>query len=160
MMPRVGCGGVWASNKDKAYFTYIDGMIELLCIDRLQHWHNNSQQLFRIFESLHIEVHSAALGIQSIQLAPTDIACWQRRNRLGVNRSLSNNSLPLGLIETVRCLARCWPLAISLVKDLEARAMHALQILLYASVDLIFGVPVHRGQPMIRVRRKCVHTSS
>lgn len=121
--------------------TYIDSMIKFLRIDGLQDRHDDSQQLFRIFEGLHIEVHRAAFRIDRVQLTPADIAGRQGQNRVRLVRSLCDDSLPLGLIKAISWLCRCWSLAVRLIKDLDARTMHALQVLLYPPIDLIFGVP-------------------
>jgi hypothetical protein len=117
-------------------------MVKLLCVNGLQHRHDDSQQLLRVLECLHIEVHTAAtLGIKCIQLTPTDLAWWKGCNGLRACWSLSYDSLSLGWVKAVGRLYRRRAFSARLIQELDSRAMHVLQILLYAPIDLVFGVP-------------------
>jgi hypothetical protein len=116
-------------------------MVQLLCIHGLQYRHNDPQQLFWVLEGLHIKIHSTAFRVQSVQLTPADIACREGRNSERTLWSFYNHALSLSLIETISGVTRCWSLAVGLIKDLDSGPVHALQILLYPSIDLIVRVP-------------------
>jgi hypothetical protein len=116
-------------------------MVQLLCIHVLQYRYNDSQQLFWVLEGLHIEIHSTAFRVQSVQLTPADIACREGRNSERALWSFYNHALSLSLIETISRLTRCWSLAVGLIENLDSGPVHALQILLYSSIDLVLGVP-------------------
>jgi hypothetical protein len=74
-------------------------------------------------------------------LTPTDIACREGRNSERAPWSFYNHALSLSLIETISGLTRCWSLAVGLIKDFDSGPVHALKILLYPSIDLVFRVP-------------------
>jgi hypothetical protein len=118
-------------------------MVKLLCIHVLQYRHNDPQQLLWILEGLHIEIHSTAFRVQSVQLAPADIACREGRNSEPAIWSFCNNALSFSLVETISGLTGCWSLAVGLIEDLNSGPVHALQILLYPSIDLVLGVPTY-----------------
>jgi hypothetical protein len=114
---------------DRSSFTYADGLFEFLRINRLQNRHNNPQQLLRVLEGLYVKVDSAAFRVESVELPPANVTRGQRRDRGGrlwANRSLCSNSLPLGWIDTIGRLRRCWSFAVRLVKDFKACSMYAL----------------------------------
>jgi hypothetical protein len=116
-------------------------MVKLLCIHGLQYRHNDPQQLLWVLEGLHVEVYSTAFRIQSIQLTPANIACREGWNSVRAIWSLCNDSLSFSLVESISRFTGCWSLAVRLVKDLNAHPMHALEVLLYTSIDLVFRVP-------------------
>lgn len=122
--------------------TYIDCLLKLLRVDRLQDWHHNPDQLLRIFEILHIKVCSTALRVERIQLPPADWARRQRLNRGCTTGRLSHKSLSLGVIEAIGRLSGCWSFTIRFLKEFYTGTMHAFQELLYTSIDWVLGVPV------------------